>query len=93
MDAMQRQIGAGLSAGGAKALGYTASTTLFAGAGGVLGAIAGVLVGGMVDESSGPVRSAAVGGAVGALLGGVFGAVLTYETAQGVSSAAAAVGA
>lgn len=81
-----RAIGAGLSTAGAKGLGYTASTALFAGAVGVLGGIVGAIAGG-------DAKSAGVGGAVGALIGGIFGAVLTYETSQGVSAAAAAVGA
>lgn len=86
MDAVRRQIGAGLSAGGAKTIGYTVVSAQMAASFGVLGAVIGALAGG-------DAKSAGIGGAIGAVVGGIFGAVAVYETAQGVSSAAAAVGA
>lgn len=73
-----RALGAGLSAGGLKAIGYTASVTMLAGAGGVLGGVVGAIVGG-------DTKSAGIGGAIGAALGGLFGGFSAYEAGQGVS--------
>jgi len=83
---MDRSIGAGLSTTGAKGIAYTASTAMMAASFGVLGGVIGALAGG-------DVKGAAVGGAVGAIAGAVFGAIAVYETSQGVSAAATAVGA
>ena len=81
-----RAIGAGLSTTGAKTIGYTAVIAQMSASFGVLGGVIGALAGG-------DAKSAGIGGAIGAVVGGVFGAVATYEAGQGVSAAAAAVGA
>ena len=77
-DQVQRQVGAGLSASGLKGIGYVATTTMLAGAGGVLGGIIGAIAGG-------DAKSAGVGGAIGALVGGIFGGFASYEASQGVT--------